>query len=281
MKKISNLRELQLEANQIRQDIIRMLSTSGSGHTAGPLGLADLFTALYFNLLKHDPKRPHWEKRDRLVLSPGHVCPVMYVTLAHAGYFPLKELGTLRKLGTRLQGHPSRLDLPGIELSTASLGQGLGAAVGMALAAKVKKQKHKVFCITSDGEHDEGSTWEAVNAAHKYKLDHLINIIDRNNIQISGFTHEIWSLEPLKEKYESYGWKVFEINGHDFQQIISTIKKAQKFKEKPVCIISYNTPGKGVSFMENDYHWHGKAPNKEETQKALKELQAEAQRLKG
>ncbi|MFA6461214.1 MAG: transketolase [Candidatus Woesearchaeota archaeon] len=280
MKRLTNTKDLQLQANLIRQDLIRMLHEAGSGHTAGPLGLADLFTTLYFNLLKHNPKLPSWELRDRLILSPGHVCPIRYVTMAHTGYFPKTELLTLRKLGTRLQGHPSRKDLPGLEFSTASLGQGLGAAVGMALAAKLKKQKHYIYCITSDGEHDEGSTWEAVNAAHKYKLNNLINIIDRNNIQISGFTHNVWPLESLKEKYESYGWKVFEINGHEFKQIISVINQAKKSKDNPVCIISYNIPGKGVSFMEHDYHWHGKTPNDEETKKALKELQAEEQRLR-
>ena len=280
MKKLTKIKGLQLQANLIRQDLLKMLNVAGSGHTAGPLGLADLFTALYFNILKHNPKRPHWEQRDRLILSPGHVCPIRYTTMAHAGYFPIKELSTLRKIGTRLQGHPSRFDLPGLEFSTASLGQRLGTAVGMALGAKLKKQKHRVICITSDGEHDEGSTWEAVNAAHKYKLDNLINIIDRNNIQISGFTHDVWPLEPLKEKYESYGWKVFEINGHDFQQIISTVKKAKLVKNQPICIISYHIPGRGVSFFENDYHWHGKTPNTEELQKALAELQAEENKLK-
>ncbi|MEK6938843.1 MAG: transketolase [Nanoarchaeota archaeon] len=280
MRKFTKTLDLQLQANLIRQDLLKMLNAAGSGHTAGPLGLADLFTALYFNVLKHNPKHSHWEQRDRLILSPGHVCPIRYATMAHAGYFPVKELLTLRKLGTKLQGHPSRLDMPGVELATASLGQGLGVAVGMALAAKLKKQKHKVFCITSDGEHDEGSTWEAVNAAHKYRLDNLINIIDRNNIQISGFTFEVWPLESLKQKYESFGWKVLEMNGHDFKQIISTIKEAEKFKKQPVCIISHNTPGKGVSFMENNYHWHGKTPNNEELQKALAELQAEEKKLR-
>lgn len=280
MKRLINIKELQLQANLIRQDLIKMLNKAGSGHTAGPLGLADLFTVLYFNTLKHNHKDPTWELRDRLILSPGHVCPIRYVTMAHAGYFPKTELLTLRKLGTRLQGHPSRKDLPGLEFSTASLGQGLGAAVGIALAAKLKKQAHHSYCITSDGEHDEGSIWEAVNAAHKYKLNNLINIIDRNNIQISGFTHEVWPLESLKRKYESYGWKVLEMNGHEVKQIISTINKAKRSKDGPVCIISYNIPGKGVSFMEHDYHWHGKTPNDEETKKALKELEAEAQRLK-
>lgn len=275
MKPITSIKQLQLTANQIRQDIITMLSAAGSGHPGGSLGLADIFTALYFNLLNHNPKNPNWEKRDRLILSPGHVCPVRYATMAHAGYFPIEELLTLRKFGSRLQGHPSRQDLPGVELATASLGQGLGAAVGMALAAKLKKEKHHVFCITSDGEHDEGSTWEAINAAHKYKLNNLINIIDRNNIQISGYTHDVWPLEPLKDKYIAFGWNVLEINGHDFRQIISAVEKAKKYKDKPTCIIAYTIPGKGVSFMENDYKWHGKTPNADEMERALGELRRE------
>jgi transketolase len=272
MKKLTNLKQLQSTANFIRQDIIRMLAAAGSGHPGGSLGLADIFTALYFNVLNHEPKHPNWEKRDRLILSPGHVCPVRYAAMARAGYFPVEELKTLRKMGSRLQGHPSRQDLPGIELATASLGQGLGAAVGMALAAKLKKEKHFVYCITSDGEHDEGSTWEAINAAHKYKLNHLVNIIDRNNIQISGYTHEVWPLEPLKEKYLAFGWKVIEINGHDFEQILSAVKEAKRSEDKPVCIIAYTVPGKGVSFMENQYHWHGKAPNADEAERALEGL---------
>lgn len=270
--KINSIKELQLKAHQIRRDILIMLNRAGSGHSAGPLGLADIFTALYFNLLNHNPKNPNWENRDRLILSPGHVCPVRYVAMAESGYFPKEELSTLRKINSRLQGHPSRMDLPGIELATASLGQGLGAAVGMALAAKLKKQKHYLYCLTSDGEHDEGSTWEAINAAHKYKLNNLINIIDRNNIQISGYTHEVWPLEPLKDKYQAFGWNVVEVNGHDFKQIISAVKEAKKSKDKPTCIIAYTIPGKGVSFMENSYHWHGKTPNADELKAALEEL---------
>lgn len=274
MKKLTRVKDLQLMANNIRQEIITMLAEAGSGHPAGSLGLADIFTALYFNLLKHNPQKPLWEKRDRLVLSNGHVCPVRYAAMANSGYFPKKELLTLRKLGSRLQGHPSRVDLPALEVSTASLGQGLGVAVGMALAAKLKKQKHFVYCITSDGEHDEGSTWEAVNAANNYKLKNLINIIDRNKIQISGFTNKVWSLEPLKEKYEAYHWRVMEIDGHDFPQILSAVNKAKKINQ-PVCIIANTIPGKGVSFMENNYEWHGKAPQGKEAGQALIELEDE------
>ncbi len=279
MKNITTIKEFQLVANTLRQDLLAMLQHSGSGHTAGPLGLADIFTALYFKLLKHNPKKPSWDKRDRLILSNGHVCPVRYVTMAYAGYFPMAELLTLRKLNSRLQGHPSRVDLPALELSTASLGQGLGVAVGMSLAAKLKHQQHTVYCITSDGEHDEGSTWEAVNAAAKWKLNNLINIIDRNNIQISGFTQNVWPIESLKDKYLAFNWQVLEINGHDFKQIISAVQKAKKLNG-PVCIIAYTVPGKGVSFMEHQYQWHGKTPNQQELEKALLELKEERKKIK-
>ena len=273
------MKNLKLMANTLRQDILSMLYHAGSGHPGGSLGLVEILTAFYFKILRHNPKKPRWEKRDRLILSNGHVCPIRYVSMAHAGYFPKKELLTLRKLNSRLQGHPSRIDLPALELSTASLGQGLGVSVGMALAAKFKKQKHTVYCITSDGEHDEGSTWEAVNAAAKYKLNNLINIIDRNNIQISGYTKDVWPLESLKEKYLTFNWKVIEINGHDFKQIISAVQKAKKMKG-PVCIIAYTIPGKGVSFMEHDYGWHGKTPKKEELESALLELKEERRKIR-
>jgi len=278
MKKLSQLKDLQLMANTIRQDLMKMLHAAGSGHCAGPLGLVEIMTTLYFNQLNHDSKKPTWEKRDRLILSNGHVCPVRYAVMAEAGYFPVKELMTLRKLGTRLQGHPSRLDLPGLEVSTASLGQGIGIAVGMALAAKLKKEKHFIFCISSDGEHDEGSTWEAVNAASKYKLSNFINIIDRNHIQISGKTEDVWPLKSLKEKYLSYNWNVEVIDGHDFKKIISTIEKAKQ-SDKPFCIIADTIPGKGISFMENDYTWHGRTPKDEDFAKAMKELEAERKRI--
>jgi len=278
MKKLTNINDLQLMANTLRQDIITMLYHAQSGHPAGSLGLVEIFTTLYFNLLKHNPQKPLQENRDRLILSNGHVCPVRYAAMAQVGYFPTKELLTLRKLNSRLQGHPSRIDLPALELSTASLGQGLGAAVGMALAARLNKQKHTIYCVSSDGEHDEGSTWEAVNAAHKYQLTNLINIIDRNNIQISGYTQNVWPLESLKQRYLSYGWKVFEIDGHNFSQIITTIKKA-KTLQKPVCIIAYTIPGKGISFMEYQYQWHGKVPKKEQAVHALLELQRERKKL--
>jgi len=260
-------------AKTVRQDTIKMLAEAGSGHSAGSLGMADVMTALYFQVLKHNPKKPLWDGRDRLVLSNGHIVPVRYACMARAGYFPVKSLMTLRKFGSKLQGHPSYHDMPALESSTGSLGQGVGVAVGMALAAKLDKKKHFVYCVTSDGEHDEGSTWEAINAAHKYKLDNLIFIFDRNKIQISGKTEKVWPLEPLKEKYLAFGWQVYEIDGHDFNQIIRTIDKAKKAKGKPKVIIAKVVPGKDVSFMEGKYEWHGKAPNKEEAEKALRELQ--------
>ncbi len=278
MKKITDIKKLNLISNTVRTNLVNMFYLAKSGHPAGSLGLVDIFTTLYFNIMKHDPKKPMWDKRDRLILSNGHVCPVRYATMANAGYFPKKELLTLRKIGSKLQGHPSRLDLPALELSTASLGQGLCVAVGMALAAQTDKKKHTIYTITSDGEHDEGSIWEAVAAAHKYKLNNLINIIDCNNIQISGYTQDVWPMQSFKKKYEAFGWEVLEINGHNFKQIISTIKKAQKLKG-PVCIVSYNIPGKGISFMENQYKWHGKTPNEEERDLALEELSQERQRL--
>jgi len=265
-------------SNTIRQDIIRMLVKAGSGHSAGPLGMADVFTALYFNILNQNPKNPLSNKRDRLILSNGHICPVRYAAMARAGYFPVKELLTLRKYRSRLQGHPSSRNLPAMEAATGSLGQGVGIAVGMALAAKLDKNKHHIYCITSDGEHDEGSTWEAINAANKYKLNNLIFILDRNHIQICGFTKKVWPLESLNAKYKAFNWEVITIDGHDFKQIIEADKKARKSK-KPVIIIANVIPGKGVSFMENKYEWHGKAPDEKQAKLALEELEKERKRI--
>ena len=259
-------------AREIRGDILRMLEKAGSGHTAGPLGMADVFTALYFNTLNHSPEDPFWLERDRVVLSNGHICPVLYATLARAGYFDLEELKTLRAFGTRLQGHPSRLDLPGIETSAASLGQGLSISVGMALSARMNEEKHNIFALMSDGELQEGSSWEAVGAASKWQLDNLIAIVDRNNIQIDGKTEDIFPLEPLRDKFEAFNWIVLEINGNDMAQILQVIESALKMKGQPVCILAHTTPGKGVSFMENKHEWHGIAPNKMEMMEGLAEL---------
>lgn len=256
-----DIHKLEATATLIREDIIKMLVEAGSGHSAGPLGMADIFTALYFYILNHDPKNPDWEERDRLVLSNGHICPVLYATLAHAHYFPIHELKTLRMLDTRLQGHPHRGALPGLETTSGPLGSGLSQACGMALAAKMDGKKWWVYCLTSDGEHDAGNTWEAVMFASKYTLSNLTVIIDRNNIQIDGFTENIMPLEPLKEKYEAFGWHVLEIDGHNFEAIIAACNEAKAIFNKPVVIIAHTIPGKGVDFMEKDYKWHGSPPD--------------------
>jgi transketolase len=267
--------DLTKKANDIRQSVIKMLVEAGSGHTAGSLGMADIFTLFYFHILKHDPKNPSWEDRDRLVLSNGHICPALYATMAHAGYFPLEELKTLRKMGSRLQGHPHREYMPWLENSSGPLGCGLSQAVGMALADKIdKKDKDRfIYCFMSDGEMDEGNTWEAAMLAGKYKLRNLIALVDRNNIQLSGFTEDILPLEPFQAKWKAYNWQVIEVSGHDFRALSEVVKEAQKNLEKPTVIIAHTIPGKGVKEFERDYEWHGKVPNKKEGEIALKELQ--------
>lgn len=254
-------KKLELTANTIRQHIIEMLVEAGSGHSAGPLGMADVFTALYFEVLNIDPKNPRWEGRDRLVLSCGHICPVWYATLAQRGYFPVSELKTLRKLGTRLQGHPHVAEAPGVENSGGPLGQGLSQAVGMALAANLDNAKWHVHCVMSDGEHDEGQTWEAVMFAGKNKLRNLTGWLDRNNIQIDGFTENVMPLEPLADKYRAFGWHVLEIDGHNFREIIDAANEAKAIFEKPTVVVCHTIPGKGVDFMENNYLWHGNPPD--------------------
>jgi transketolase len=271
-------------ANTIRQDIIKMLLKAGSGHSAGPLGMADVFTTLYFSILNIDPKKPDWPNRDRLVLSCGHICPVLYATLARRGYFPVEELQTLRQLGTRLHGHPHNLALPGLENSGGPLGQGLSQAVGMALAARLDGKKWHTHAVLSDGEHDEGQTWEAVLSAGKFKLHNLTAWMDRNNIQIDGFTENIMPLEPVKAKYESFGWHVLEIDGHNYQAIMDAAAEARAIYEKPTLVICHTIPGKGVDYMENDFHWHGtppgiqdlpgSPPKEKQGQIALKELRS-------
>ncbi len=268
----TKLKQLELKANQIRQDIIAMLVEAGSGHSAGPLGMADIFTALYFHILKHDPQYPEWPGRDRLILSNGHICPVRYVAMAHAGYFPIEELKTLRRLGSRLQGHPHRQSLPGLETTSGPLGSGLSQAAGMALALKMDNLSNRVYCAMSDGEHDAGQTWEAVMFAAKYKLNNLTGIVDRNNIQIDGYTEDIMPLDDLKNKYESFNWHVLEIDGHNIRQFVEACTQAEVVHEKPTVIIARTIPGKGIDFMENKFEWHGKPPNKEEAQIALREL---------
>ncbi len=271
MKKYS-LKELKEIANLIRQDIINMLYQAKSGHPGGALGMADVFTVLYFQVLKHNPQRPTWIKRDRLILSNGHICPVLYSSLARSGYFPLIKLKTLRKINSALQGHPHYDPKLGIENNGGPLGQGMSQAVGMALASQMDKLNNTIYTITSDGEHNEGQTWEAIMLAAKYKLSNLINIVDYNNIQIDGYTKDIMPLKSLAAKYKSFNWSVLEANGHNMKEIIKVLKKAKNIKNKPVVIIAHTIPGKCVEFMENKFIWHGQAPNKEERDKALEQL---------
>ncbi len=266
---------IQEKAEAIRESIIDMLITAGSGHTAGPLGMTDIFALLYFHVLKHDPQNPTWPERDRLILSNGHICPVQYATMAHAGYFPVDELQTLRKFGSRLQGHPHREYLDSIEVSSGPLGSGLGQAVGMAIAERIDHglQSQKYFyALLSDGEHDCGVMWEAAMLAGRERLQNLIAIIDRNNIQIDGNTEDIMPLEPLRAKWEAFNWHVQEVDGHNLEQIDMAIGEAKSVNAKPSVIIAHTIPGKGVPEIERDFRWHGKSPNKEEGARFLHEL---------
>ena len=274
------LKQLEERAHMIRESLIEVLCAAGSGHSAGPLGMVDVFTALYFHILNHNPQKPLWLERDRLILSNGHICPVQYVALAYAGYFPMEELMTLRKLHSRLQGHPHRGALPGIETTSGPLGSGLSQAIGVALAGRLDQKKHRTYCVMSDGEHDEGNTWEAIMYAGAKRLSSLTAIVDRNNIQIDGFTENVMPLENLRDKYESFGWHVIEIDGHNIAQCVDAVNEAKAIYEKPTVIIAHTIPGKGVSFMEGDYHWHGKPPNKEEARRALNELRTLGGRIK-
>lgn len=263
--------ELKAIAGQIRINIVRSLASAGSGHLGASLGLADIFSALYFRVLRHKPEEPLWSDRDRLILSIGHVAPVLYASLAQAGYFPEDELLTLRKLGSRLQGHPGRdHGLPGIEISSGSLGQGLGVAVGMALGLKVSHSGSRVFCCMGDGELQEGSVWEAAMSAAHHQLGRLTAIVDRNGLQIDGTTEKVMALEPLAQKWTAFGWKVVQIDGHRFNEIIPAL---MQFSEtQPTLIIARTVMGKGVPEIENDYRWHGKAPNDEEARRFIETL---------
>jgi len=293
MLKPLTIKQMYKMANTIRQDVIKMLVKAGSGHSAGSLGMADVFTALYFSgILKHNPKKPDWPERDRVVLSNGHICPVLYATLARAGYFPVRELSTLRKLGSRLHGHPHRGSLPGIENSSGPVAHGASIACGMAYAGRYLtdvsslgeklehltisdrpgKPKYQVYCIVGDGGQDEGCMWEAVMFAAKYKLDNLTFIMDRNNIQIDGYTEDVMPLEPLKAKYEAFNWHVIEVDGHNIEAIVNAINEAKAIFEKPVLIIAHTIPGKGVDFIEWQYSWHGKSPKPDEAKEALHQL---------
>lgn len=267
------LGELEKKAYDIRMDIIRMLEHAGSGHSAGPLGLADVFTALYFDIMRHDPKNPDWEQRDIMLLSNGHCVPVRYATMANAGYFSRDELLTLRKLGTRLQGHPERMKLPGMENTSGPLGSGLSQAAGMALAMRMNKDFQRwIYVVLGDGEQDEGNVWEAAMLAAKYKLNNIIAITDRNNIQIDGPTEEVMPLDDLRTKWEAFGWHVIEIDGNNIESVIDACAMGRAIVEKPVMIIAHTIPGKGVDFMEYDFHWHGAPPNTEQAKIALNEL---------
>jgi len=273
------LKELKEHANAVREGIIRSLLAAGSGHSAGPLDMADVFTAFYFHILRHDPKNPEWEARDRLLLSCGHIAPVRYSAMAYAGYFPIEELLTLRKFGTRLQGHPERVRLPAVETTSGPLGEGLAQGVGMALAAKLDKKDWRVYVVTSDAEHQCGLHWEATMTAAKFRLNNLINVVDRNFIQIDGSTEDIMPLEPLADKYRGFNWEVFECDGNDMEDFIATMDRAQRIEGKPSVIIARTVPGKGVSFMEGDYTWHGKPPNRQQADEALRELQQQRERM--
>jgi len=274
------VKELEVMANKIRQSIIEMLVAAGSGHTAGPLGMADIFTALYFHILKHDPKNPDWPERDRLILSNGHICPVRYAAMAYAGYFPIEELKTLRKFGSRLQGHPERTALPGVETTSGPLGSGLGEAAGIAYGAKMDGKKFRVYCAMSDAEHQAGNLWESAMFAGANKLNNLTGIIDRNNIQINGFTENVMPLEPLKEKYESFGWHVLEVDGHNIEEFVDAAEEAKAIYEKPTMIIAHTIPGKGIPEIEFDFKWHGITPKPEEGEKFLKELRTLGGKIK-
>ena len=275
--------ELEAKANDIRVSIIEMLVKAGSGHTAGPLGMADIFTALYFHTLNHKPSDPSWPERDRVVLSNGHICPVLYSTLAHAGYLPLTELATLRQFGSRLQGHPHRDFLPMLETSSGPLASGLSQAVGMALADKIDTNltsERRVYCLMSDGELESGQIWEAAMLAGKEKLHNLVGVIDRNNIQIDGYTEDVMPLENLRAKWEAWNWYVIEIDGHNMEEIIDAFDKAKTIFGQPTVIIAHTIPGKGVKEFERDYRWHGKPPTPKETKMALRELRTLGGKIK-
>ena len=272
MQKITDIYELKEITRKVRVDIIKMTNAAGSGHPGGSLSAAEIFTVLYFNIMNHDPKNPEWEDRDVFILSKGHCCPGLYSAMARSGYFPVEELMTLRKFGSRLQGHPHSSSLPGLEASTGSLGQGLSIAIGCALAIKLNKKSSRVYCLMGDGEQQEGQIWEAAMSASHYKLNNLCGIIDRNRLQIDGFCKDIIDYEPLEDKWRSFGWHVINVDGHNISDLINAFEEAKTIKGKPTVIIADTIKGKGVGFMENVSVWHGQAPNDEETKKALNDL---------
>lgn len=271
----NQVNDLELKARDIRATIIEMLTAAGSGHTAGPLGMADIFAALYFHILNHDPAHPEWALRDRLILSNGHITPVRYAAMAHAGYFPVAECLTLRKFGSRLQGHPERKKLPGVETTSGPLGSGLGQAAGYALGARLDGKNFRVYCVMSDGEQDAGNTWESAMFAGNNRLANLTALIDRNNIQINGMTENVMPLENLRAKYEAFNWHVLEIDGHNMRAIVDACNEAKAIYERPTVIIAHTIPGRGVREIEFDYRWHGVPPGKGPTDKIPAERQAE------
>ena len=265
-------RDLDSVANVIRQDIIKMIASAGSGHPGGSLSIAEIVTALYFKVMHHDPANPQMEERDRFILSKGHACPAVYAALAECGYFPKEELLTLRKMGSILQGHPDMHKTPGFEASTGSLGQGLSIATGIALGLKMDAKKNKVYCLMGDGELDEGQIWEAAMTAAHYKVDNLCGIVDRNGLQIDGCTHDVKNIEPLTEKWKAFGWNVMEVDGHNICDILTALGRFSHTHYRPTVLIAHTVKGKGVSYMDNEAGWHGKAPNREQTEEALQEL---------
>ncbi len=273
------LERLEKQANRNRQLIVDMIYHAGSGHPGGSLSAIDIITALYFHIMRHDPKNPRWEDRDRFVLSKGHAAPALYAALAESGYFPVEELRTLRKLGSRLQGHPDMHKTPGVEASTGSLGQGLSIAVGMAMAAKLDRKLYRVYCMLGDGELQEGAVWEAFMCGAHYKLDNLTVFIDRNQLQIDGPTERIMGIEPLEEKIKAFGWHVIQINGHSFREILAAVDEARETVGRPTAIIAHTIKGRGVSFMEGALRFHGKAPTKEEYELAMRELKEQAKAI--
>ena len=267
-----NIENLKKICKDVRADIIKMTAVAGSGHPGGSLSSVELMAALYFNVLNHRPEEPNWPDRDRYILSKGHACPVLYSVMARTGYFPVEELTTLRKFGSRLQGHPNMKVLPDLESSSGSLGQGLSIANGLALAAKLDNKDYRVYCLLGDGELQEGQIWEAAMTAPHYKLDNVCAIVDYNNLQIDGKCSEVMCIKPLAKKWESFNWNVIEIDGHDLEQVLKAYKEAAKCTGKPSVIIAHTKKGKGISFMEDVAGWHGKAPNQEELEKALQEI---------
>jgi len=265
--------ELGEMAKRLRRHVITMTATAGSGHPGGSLSAADIITVLYFKVMRHNPKNPQWPDRDRLILSKGHAAPILYAALAESGYLPVPELSTLRRLDSRLQGHTDRNLTPGVEMSAGSLGMGLSFGIGVALAARLDSRDYRTYVLLSDGECDEGQTWEAALSAAHFKLDNLTAIVDYNKIQLSGWTRDIMNLEPFNQKWQAFGWHTIDIDGHDFDQILAALQEAQNTKKTPTVIIARTVKGKGVSFMENNVKFHGKAPTAEEAEKALKELE--------